>query len=65
MFADCASGLLLHPAVGQLVDETVVIQGHKIWFATVDLMGASADIRELLLALCDLAQPQKADNYGG
>jgi len=26
--ADCASGLLLHPSVGDAVDETVVIQGH-------------------------------------
>jgi 5-methylcytosine-specific restriction enzyme subunit McrC len=35
--ADHASGLLLHPAIGQIVDETVLIQGHAIRFATVDL----------------------------
>lgn len=61
MFADCASGLLLHPAVGQSVDEMVVIQGHKIRFATVDLIGSTADIRERLRALCDLTQPVKKD----
>ena len=47
--ADCASGLLLHPAIGQMVDETVVIQGHGIRFATVDLTATSEDIREQLL----------------
>jgi 5-methylcytosine-specific restriction enzyme subunit McrC len=50
--ADCASGLLLHPAIGQAVDETVVIQGHQIRFATVDLTAAPAAIRSQLLRLC-------------
>ena len=49
--ADCASGLLLHPAIGQAVDETVVIQGHDIRFATVDLTSSPADIRSQLLRL--------------
>lgn len=47
--ADCASGLLLHPAIGQTVDETAVIQGHPIRFATVDLTASPADIRSQLL----------------
>lgn len=51
VLADCASGLLLHPAIGQWVDETVVIQGHSIRFATVDLTSSSADIRLQLLRL--------------
>ena len=51
--ADCASGLLLHPAIGETVDESVVIQGHHIRFATVDLTGASADIRSQLLRFFD------------
>lgn len=42
--ADHASGLLLHPAIGQMVDETVVIQGHRIRFATVDLTASTSDI---------------------
>jgi len=49
--ADSASGLLLHPAIGQMVDETVVIQGHHIRFATVDLTASPADIRSQLLRL--------------
>ena len=51
--ADCASGLLLHPAIGQTVDETVAIQGHHIRFATVDLTASPADIRSQLLLLCE------------
>lgn len=51
--ADCASGLLLHPAIGQTVDETVAIQGHNIRFATVDLTASPADIRSQLLLLCE------------
>lgn len=34
--ADCATGLLLHPAIGEEIDETVVIQGHAGRLATVD-----------------------------
>ncbi|HHQ4527087.1 TPA: 5-methylcytosine-specific restriction endonuclease system specificity protein McrC [Aeromonas hydrophila] len=39
--AQNASGLLLHPSVGYMVNEAVVIQNHEIRFATVDL-GSSA-----------------------
>lgn len=46
----CACGLLLHPAIGQAVDETVVIQGHPIRFTTVDLTAPPATIRQQLLA---------------
>jgi 5-methylcytosine-specific restriction enzyme subunit McrC len=51
--ADCASGLLLHPAIGQMVDETVVIQGHHFRFATVDLTASPADIRFQLIRLSE------------
>ena len=47
--ADSTSGLLLHPAVGTMVDETVVIQGHPLRFATVDLAAKPAEIRAQLL----------------
>lgn len=50
---DFASGLLLHPAVGRCVDETVVIQGHHIRFATVDLSGPPELIRSQLLCVCE------------
>jgi len=53
--ADYASGLLLHPAIGQMVDETVVIQGHQIRFATVDLATDPTEIRLQLLRLCHSA----------
>ena len=51
--ADHASGLLLHPSVGEEVDETVVIQGHSIRFATVDLTASAAEIRSRLLHLSE------------
>ncbi len=46
-----ASGLLLHPSVGEMVDEAVVIQGHAIRFATVDLAVPARAIRSQLLAM--------------
>lgn len=47
--ADSASGLLLHPSVGAMIDETVVIQGHPLRFATVDLAAKPVEIRAQLL----------------
>ena len=44
-----ASGLLLHPSVGDMVNESVVIQGHEIRFATVDLGAHTKEIRTQLL----------------
>ena len=44
-----ASGLLLYPAVGEMIDESVVIQNHKIRFATVNLAATKEEIREQLL----------------
>lgn len=54
--ADCASGLLLHPSIGKMVDETVFIQGQSIRFATVDLTASAAVIRSQLLRLCEPVQ---------
>lgn len=53
--ANDASGLLLHPAVGLAVDESVIIQGHVIRFATVDLATSTDEIRKQLLHLCQPA----------
>ncbi len=47
--ADTASGLLLYPAIGQMIKETVTLQGHSIRFATVDLAADSGEIRRQLL----------------
>lgn len=52
--ADAASGLLLHPSLGQMIDETAVIQGHPIRFATVDLMAKPVEIRAQLLRCSEL-----------
>jgi 5-methylcytosine-specific restriction enzyme subunit McrC len=41
--------LMVHPSVGTMIDETVVIQGHPLRFATVDLAAKPADIRAQLL----------------
>ena len=49
--ADKAEGLLLHPSVGDMVNETVIIQGHQIRFATVDL---SANTKEIRKQLCEV-----------
>ena len=52
--AECASGVLLHPAVGYSLNEFVEIQGHRIHFSTVDLAGQANEIRSELLALVNL-----------
>jgi 5-methylcytosine-specific restriction enzyme subunit McrC len=49
VLAATASGMLLHPSVGDSVNEYVVIQGHEIRFATVDLGANAAEIRQQLL----------------
>jgi 5-methylcytosine-specific restriction enzyme subunit McrC len=50
-WAAAADGLLLHPAIGVAVDESVSIQGHRLRFATVDLAASHGEIRSRLLAL--------------
>jgi 5-methylcytosine-specific restriction enzyme subunit McrC len=52
-FDQCACGLLLHPSIGQVVDETVIIQGHPVRFSTVDLSSPATAIRQQLLAALD------------
>ena len=44
-----ASGLLLHPAIDERIDESVVIQEHEFRFATVNLSATAAEIRSQLL----------------
>lgn len=48
-YSNGAEGLLLHPAVGSSFDESVIIQGHKIRFMTVDLTASCSGIRAELL----------------
>lgn len=51
--ADHAEGVLLHPAVGQMIDESVRMQGHTLRFATVDLAAEAQEIRQQLLGITD------------
>ena len=51
--ADRAEGLLLHPSVGENVDEAAVIQGHRIRFMIVDLTAAGSEIRAKLLRVTE------------
>jgi 5-methylcytosine-specific restriction enzyme subunit McrC len=44
-----ASGLLLHPSVDEMLNEAVMLQGHEIRFATVDLGATAKEIRKQLL----------------
>ncbi len=49
-FANVSEGILLHPSVGgAMINEAVVIQGHKIRFATVNLAAGAREIRRQLL----------------
>jgi 5-methylcytosine-specific restriction enzyme subunit McrC len=48
-----ASGLLLHPSIGDMVNESVVIQGHEIRFATVDLGDDAKEIKTQLLRVLE------------
>lgn len=47
--ADNATGLMLHPVVGDMLNEYVVMQNHEIRFATVDLRADAMTIRRQLL----------------
>ena len=44
-------GMLLHPSVGVEVDEWIRLDRHTLRFATVDLTGSAASIRDRLLQL--------------
>ena len=49
-------GLLLHPTVDEDVDERVMIQGHVIKFATVNLAASAKEIRDRLISVVDQNQ---------
>ncbi len=50
-----SSGLLLHPSIHKMVNESVVIQGHEIRFATIDLGTTACEIRRQLLEVVGLS----------
>jgi len=55
-FADVAEGILLHPAVGVIIDEAIALQGHHLRFTTIDLAAESSALRSQLLKLCQRSQ---------
>ena len=61
-FADNAEGLLLHPSLGKTLNEAVVIQGHEIRFATVDLGTHSTEIKNQLLSVIEPEFPRSIEN---
>lgn len=48
-----AEGMLLHPSTGVTHRESVLIQGHRLHFCTVDLSQTSSDIKIELIGLID------------
>ena len=46
-----ADGILLYPTVGLHIDETALIQGHRVRFVTVDLDRPSSEVVEQLRAI--------------
>jgi len=51
--ADKAEGVLLHPSIGEAIDEHVFIQEHRFRFLTVDLTGTAMSIRREILRVVD------------
>lgn len=48
-----ATGILLHPSVGEDVHEHAVIQGHRMAFMTVDLAAPATELRRQLLVVVE------------
>lgn len=53
-FEGVSQGVLLHPSVGEVFDETVVIQEYPIRFMTIDLAGSPADWKHGLFTVTNL-----------
>ncbi|MCC5830886.1 MAG: 5-methylcytosine-specific restriction endonuclease system specificity protein McrC [Phycisphaeraceae bacterium] len=51
--ADHAEGVLLHPSVGTMVDESAWVQGHRLRAVTVDLAESADVIRSQLMRVVD------------
>ncbi|HMP71576.1 MAG TPA: 5-methylcytosine-specific restriction endonuclease system specificity protein McrC [Pirellulaceae bacterium] len=59
-----ATGLLLHPSVGQMMNEEVEIQNHVIRFSTVDLAASAKEIRAQLMNVISLKLSERIDSKG-
>ena len=63
-FADVSEGILLHPSVGgEMINESAIVQGHKIRFATVDLAAGAKEIRQQLLHVVGEATAPKRGRF--
>ena len=51
-----SAGILLYPAIEDNIDESAIIQGHEIRFATIDLAADGRSIRRRLLDLLRTAR---------
>jgi 5-methylcytosine-specific restriction enzyme subunit McrC len=51
----CSDGILLYPSVGVEIDETALIQDHRVRFVTIDLARPSAEVVENLKAIPTLS----------
>ena len=54
--------IILDPSIGEMMDESVDIQGHKICFSTVDLSASEQVIRDQLLELVSNIEMEKIFN---
>ncbi|MFL9880582.1 5-methylcytosine-specific restriction endonuclease system specificity protein McrC [Herbaspirillum rhizosphaerae] len=48
-----SEGMLLHPQLGEALDAYIDIQGHRMRFKTIDLMGSAEELERQLLAIGD------------
>lgn len=46
-----SEGMLLHPQIGQALDEHIDIQGHRMRFKTIDLTSSAEDFEKQLLGI--------------
>ncbi len=56
---DNSYGMLLHPSVHESINESVIIQGHKISFVTIDLTLEAKQIKENLLDIFEKCYTDK------
>jgi 5-methylcytosine-specific restriction enzyme subunit McrC len=61
--ADKATGILLHPSIGSMINESVAIQGHEIRFATVDLSAEAKLIRHQLLQILEACNGNEGQEW--
>ena len=59
-----ADGILLYPSTGQKIDETALIQGHRVRFVTVDLDRPSSEVVDQLRTIPVSSALSGINTYG-